>query len=33
VAWASQSSVARLKTVLAANISAFAANKPINVVS
>jgi glycerate dehydrogenase len=33
VAWASQSSVARLKDVLAANIAAFAARKPINVVS
>jgi glycerate dehydrogenase len=33
VAWASQSSVARLKDVLAANIAAFAAAKPINVVS
>lgn len=33
VAWASQSSVARLKTVLAANIAAFAAHQPINVVT
>lgn len=33
VAWASQSSVARLKAVLLANIEAFAANKPINVVT
>lgn len=33
VAWASQSSVARLKAVLAANIEAFAANRPINVVT
>lgn len=33
VAWASQSSVARLKEVLAANIAAFAAGKAINVVS
>lgn len=33
VAWASQSSVARLKAVLAANIEAFAAGKPINVVT
>lgn len=33
VAWASQSSVARLKDVLAANIAAFVATKPINVVS
>ncbi|MCF4984181.1 D-2-hydroxyacid dehydrogenase [Pseudomonas syringae] len=33
VAWASQSSVERLKAVLAANIEAFAANKPINVVT
>ncbi|MFJ3470856.1 D-2-hydroxyacid dehydrogenase [Pseudomonas sp. NPDC090201] len=33
VAWASQSSVARLKTVLASNIAAFAAGKPVNVVS
>ena len=33
VAWASQSSVAKLKAVLAANIEAFAADKPINVVT
>lgn len=33
VAWASQSSVARLKAVLAANITAFASGKPSNVVS
>jgi len=33
VAWASQSSVARLKDVLAANIAAFVQSKPINVVS
>jgi lactate dehydrogenase-like 2-hydroxyacid dehydrogenase len=33
VAWASQSSVARLKAVLAANISAFKAGTPANVVS
>ena len=33
VAWASQSSVARLKAVLLANVEAFAANKPINVVT
>lgn len=33
VAWASQSSVARLKTVLTANIAAFAAGAPINVVT
>jgi phosphoglycerate dehydrogenase-like enzyme len=33
VAWASQSSVARLKSILAANIEAFAAGKPINTVS
>ncbi|MCW8278793.1 D-2-hydroxyacid dehydrogenase [Pseudomonas sp. PCH199] len=33
VAWASQSSVARLKSVLAANIAAFAAGTPINVVT
>lgn len=33
VAWASQSSVAKLKGVLAANIAAFAAGTPINVVT
>ena len=33
VAWASQSSVARLKSVLAANITAFAKGDPINVVT
>ncbi|NVZ64379.1 D-2-hydroxyacid dehydrogenase [Pseudomonas gingeri] len=33
VAWASQSSVARLKNTLAANITAFAAGAPINVVN
>lgn len=33
VAWASQSSVARLKSVLAANIKAFAKGAPINVVT
>lgn len=33
VAWASQSSVARLKSVLAANITAFAKGAPINVVT
>jgi glycerate dehydrogenase len=33
VAWASQSSVARLKGVLAANITAFAKGAPINVVT
>lgn len=33
VAWASQSSVARLKAVLAANIEAFAAHRPTNVVT
>jgi glycerate dehydrogenase len=33
VAWASQSSVARLKAVLTANIAAFAAGAPINVVT
>lgn len=33
VAWASQSSVAKLKGVLAANIAAFAAGAPINVVT
>lgn len=33
VGWASQSSVAKLKAILADNISAFAAGKPINVVS
>lgn len=33
VAWASQSSVAKLKSVLAANIAAFAAGTPINVVT
>ncbi|WP_434657554.1 D-2-hydroxyacid dehydrogenase [Pseudomonas sp. R3-56] len=33
VAWASQSSVERLKAVLAANIAAFAAHQPINVVT
>jgi glycerate dehydrogenase len=33
VAWASQSSVARLKAVLSANISAFAAGAPINAVT
>jgi lactate dehydrogenase-like 2-hydroxyacid dehydrogenase len=33
VGWASQSSVEKLKAVLATNISAFAAGKPVNVVS
>lgn len=33
VGWASQSSVAKLKAILAANIAAFAAGKPINVVT
>lgn len=33
VAWASQSSVARLKATLTSNIAAFAAGKPVNVVS